>query len=505
MQAQNMEHLGKGIQMESEQQLETPNTTDPIIAHESPAKKASVFCFKKRKKSCEKGAEKDENHESNLLSLRPTNQPSNMGHDKTEVSDPFWTSGGAWLAFKRLVTLRRRSKSTWKKQTQVYSRVQLDVDIEDSGRSRFPKEHASSSFKIPCLRLSRSKKRTSHSEIIEQPDCKKKGSDATSILNSKSNEEPEIVAMEVPLNTRQSPSRDLQEKESDSGAMKNMENVALSSRENKFPVEVRPDPNCYIDCGVQSEIIHSETALVTEEEKQIFQLHHGTLYGNLEELENQKFSFNVEISPLVPQDLAESEQQPIEREGTKNAFTKEAKSQPFGTDVDVVVKSEDAAAKEGHSIEVMLHCSPSVVEDEASDMPVCPDGEEKSEGNQLTMPGAGIVIMITEAEEYQDEEEESPPICETFAFPQASKQKGKKKTGRSHASSADCNYTKEDKTCSKVPSSFGTNSQERRTSEQYEVLLIETAASLVKTAIQSSVEQLVNEMALEQNKQNSVL
>lgn len=311
--------------------------------------------------------------------------------------------------------------------------------------------------------------------------------------------------MEVPLNTRQSPSRGLQEREGDSGAVKNMENVALSSRENEFPVEVRPDPNCYIDCRVQSEIIHSETALVTEEEKQIFQLHHGTLYGNLEELENQKFSFNVEISPLIPQDLPESEQQPREREGTKNAFAKEAKSQPFGLDVDVGAKSEDTATKEGHSIEVMLHCSPSVVEDEASDMPVCPDGEDKSEENQLTMPGAGIVIMITEAEEYQDDEEESAPICETFAFPQAIKQKGKKKTSRSHAASAGCNYTKEDKTCSKVPSSCASNSQEHRTSEQYEVLLIETAASLVKTAIQSSVEQLVNEMALEQNQQNSVL
>ncbi|XP_029139442.1 A-kinase anchor protein 5 [Protobothrops mucrosquamatus] len=495
MEAKNMEHLAKGIQMDTEQQLETPNTTDPIIVPESPDKKASVFCFKKRKKSCEKVEEKDENHESNSLSLRPANQPSDMGHNETEVSNQFWTSGGAWLAFKRLVTLRRRSKSTLKKQTEACSRVHLDVDIGDSGRTRFSKEHASSGSKIPCLRLSRSKKRTSHSEIIEQPDCKKKGNDTASILNNKSNKEPEVVAMEVPLDIKQSPSKSLQEGESDNGAMTNMENVSLSNRENKFP-----DPNCYIDCGVQSEIIHSETALVTEEEKQIFQLHHGTLYGNLEELENQKFSFNVEISPPIPQDLPESEQQLIEREGTK-----ETKSQPFGADIDVVAKNEDVVAKEGHSIEVMLHCSPSVMEDEASDIPVCFDEEEKSEEKQFTIPGAGIIIMITEAEDDQDDEEESAPTCETFAFPQAIKQKGKKKTSKNQASTEGCNYTKEDQACSQVPSSFGTNSQEHWTSEQYEMLLIETAASLVKTAIQSSVEQLVNEMALEQNKQNSLL
>ncbi|XP_070607226.1 A-kinase anchor protein 5 [Erythrolamprus reginae] len=497
MEAQNMEHSTKGIQMDTEQQLESSNTTDPIIVPDGPAKKASIssiFCFKKRKKSCEKEEDKDENHEPNSLGLRPANQPSDMGHNETEVSNPFWTSGGAWVAFKRLVTLRRRSKSSLKKQTQACSHVHLDVDIGDSGRTRFSKQHAGSGSKIPCLRLSRNKKRTSHSEMIEQHDCEKKGNDTASILNNKSNKEPEIVAMEVPLDTKQSPSRGLQEGESNSGAMTNMENA---NRENTFP-----DPNCYIDNGVPSEIIHSETALVTEEEKQIFQLHHGTLYGNFEELENQKFSFNVDISPPIPQELPESEQL-IGREGTK-----ETKSQPFGAGcVDVVAKSEDAAAKEGHSIEVMLHCSPSVMEDEASDILVCFDEGEKSEENQFTLPGAGIVIMITEAEDDQDEEEESAPACEMFAFPQAIKQKGKKKTGKNKASTAGCNHVKEDQASSsqQVASSFGTNSQEHWTSEQYEMMLIETAASLVKTAIQSSVEQLVNEMALEQNKQNSVL
>ncbi|XP_059135993.1 A-kinase anchor protein 5 [Peromyscus eremicus] len=46
---------------------------------------------------------------------------------------------------------------------------------------------------------------------------------------------------------------------------------------------------------------------------------------------------------------------------------------------------------------------------------------------------------------------------------------------------------------------------EGRTSEQYETLLIETASSLVKNAIQLSVEQLVNEMVSEDNKINTLL
>ncbi|XP_060243655.1 A-kinase anchor protein 5 [Meriones unguiculatus] len=46
---------------------------------------------------------------------------------------------------------------------------------------------------------------------------------------------------------------------------------------------------------------------------------------------------------------------------------------------------------------------------------------------------------------------------------------------------------------------------EGRTSEQYETLLIETASSLVKNAIELSVEQLVNEMVSEDDKINTLL
>ena len=46
---------------------------------------------------------------------------------------------------------------------------------------------------------------------------------------------------------------------------------------------------------------------------------------------------------------------------------------------------------------------------------------------------------------------------------------------------------------------------ESRTSEQYETLLIETASSLVKNAIQLSIEQLVNEMASDDNAKSNLL
>ncbi|XP_061469269.1 A-kinase anchor protein 5 [Rhineura floridana] len=494
-----MEDVTKEIQAENKQELEDSSVEKPFLPNESPAQKASVFCFKKRKKSCV--TEKSEDHESNSLAQKPTSQNSSTKQSEMEVPDPLWTSGGAWLAFKRLVTLRRRPKSTLKKQTQFGSRVQLETSVEDSGALHFPKEHTSSNLKIPCLRFSRRKK-SSQPEITEEVDHGEKAKEMISILNNKRNSEPEVVAVEGPLNTEHSPSRAPGEKESDSRVVNNAEELVLSKREDTFAVEMRPGPNQYTDCTAQSEIIHSETVLETEQEKQFFQLHHGSLYGDPQEARNETFDFEDEMGLLLPQDLPESEPRAIEAEGAEHTLANEDELEQFGKDVDVLENAN--GTKDSNSVEVMLHCSPSAFESEASSEPQCSSEEVGSEENKPTMLGAGIVIMITEAEECPDEE--LSHSCEPFSFPQANKQKVKKKPSKGLDSGAGgSGYTREGKTCSKVLPPLGANGQEHRTSEQYEMLLIETAASLVKAAIQSSVEQLVNEMALEQNKQNSFL
>ncbi|XP_063003736.1 A-kinase anchor protein 5 [Elgaria multicarinata webbii] len=493
-----MEGTAKGIQMESVQQFEAPNADKPITENESPAKKASVFCFKKRKKCREKVMEKDEDCESDSLTLKPMNQQPNTGCSKVEVSDLLWTSGGTWLAFKRFVTSRRRPKSALKKQTQFGSRVQLETNVEDVAVLRFPKEGAGSSIKVPCLRFSRSRKKSSHPEMTEELECSEKANETASILNNQRNSKPEMVDVEAPVSTEEPPGRAVEEKEGDSGAVRNVEDVVASSREDTFAAEMRPNPNRYTDCAAQSEIIHSEKVLETEDEKQIFQLHHGSLYGNAEGEEGKKFDFQVETGPFVPQDLAESQYGIFGTEDTKNAPATEAELEQFARDAGVVADRD--GARDGNSVEVMLHFSPPTLEDEASSELVCSDEEVKGKENKFAMPGAGIVIMITEAEDYPDEGEPSF-VCEPFSFPQAGKQKGKKKTSRGLDSGAGgCS-----KPCSNFPLSFGANGQEHRTPEQHEVLLIETAASLVKAAIQSSIEQLINEMALEQNQQNSFL
>ncbi|KAL8168828.1 UNVERIFIED_CONTAM: hypothetical protein K2H54_018860 [Gekko kuhli] len=471
-----MEETAKEIQREGTQPLEDPKRAKTISPNETPTKKASAFCFKRRKKTCREETDRDEDHGSESLNLKSTNQHSStVLNSEAEEPKPSWTSGGAWLAFKRLVTLRRRSRFALKKEAQLGSQVQVESSVEDSSLSHLPKGQASSGLKIPCLRFSRSKKKSSHSERTEELDQGEKTNETTSLLDNKANREPESIAVDNPVSSVQSCGR--APEETDRGVEITHGDMIISSGENTLAVEMRPGTDQYTDCLIQSEITHSETVLETEQEKQIFQLHHGSLYGSPEEAENKNVDLGVEIGPLISQDLPEDESRVIEVQGINHGHTQEVELE--ASEKNINVGEENKEAKESQSVEVLLHCSPPTLANEALSVPIIFAEEAKSEEQKLPQ-GVGIVITITEAEEYQDEEETSP-ACELFPFSYTSKQKGNKKSGK------------------------GVNDQEGQTPEQDELLLIETAASLVKSAIQSSIEQLVNEMALDQNKQNSFM
>ncbi|XP_048341728.1 A-kinase anchor protein 5 [Sphaerodactylus townsendi] len=500
MQVQNMDEATTDVQKEGTQPLEDPKRAKTFPPNEGPVKKASVFCFKKRKKPCKDGLDKDEDQGSESLDMKSTNQHSStVLNSEEEEPKPSWTSGGAWLAFKRLVTLRRRSRFALKKEDQLGSEVQVESSVEDSSLCHLPKEPGSSGLRIPCLRFSRGKKKSSPSETTEEPDQDKKTNEITNLFSNKANHEPESIVTDNSVSSVQSCTRGPEE--TDRGVEITHGDMIISSGENTLAVEMRPCADHYTDCLLQSEIIHSETVLETEQEKQIFQLHHGSLYGSPEEAENHKIDFGVEIGPLVSQDLPEDKPTVVELQSTINRQTEEVELEISAKDINV---GEENVAKESHSVEVLLHCSPCVLAGETLNVPNCFPEEVKSEENKLSL-GAGIVITITEAEEFQDEEETSP-ACEFFPFSHTSKQKGSKKSDKGvHSRAGSSGHTREGKTASQVSSPLGANNQERRTPEQQEILLIETAASLVKAAIQSSIEQLVNEMALDQNKQNSFM
>ncbi|XP_042723508.1 A-kinase anchor protein 5 [Lagopus leucura] len=154
--------------------------------------------------------------------------------------------------------------------------------------------------------------------------------------------------------------------------------------------------------------------------------------------------------------------------------------------------------KECKSEETTMDFSPSVSKDDAMSVQSSSSHQEKPEVNMGT--SVGIVITITEAVDSDDTD--SDQAYEPSPVLHHKKQKGNKKSsgsfdfGQKEGPGAGSDAVVEEK---------GLGEKEHRTSDQYELLLIETASSLVKAAIQSSIEQLVNEMALEQNKHNSFL
>ncbi|XP_035183349.1 A-kinase anchor protein 5 isoform X1 [Oxyura jamaicensis] len=148
--------------------------------------------------------------------------------------------------------------------------------------------------------------------------------------------------------------------------------------------------------------------------------------------------------------------------------------------------------------ETVMDFSQSAFKDEAASIQSSSSHREKPEVNMGTC--VGIVITVTEA--VDSDNNDSDQDYEPTLVLHHNKQKGNKKSsgsfdfGQKEGPEAGSSALVEEK---------GLGDQGHRTSDQYELLLIETASSLVKAAIQSSIEQLVNEMALEQNKHNSFL
>uniref|UniRef100_A0A8C3L3G8 A kinase-anchoring proteins AKAP-5 and AKAP-12 calmodulin (CaM)-binding domain-containing protein n=1 Tax=Chrysolophus pictus TaxID=9089 RepID=A0A8C3L3G8_CHRPC len=149
------------------------------------------------------------------------------------------------------------------------------------------------------------------------------------------------------------------------------------------------------------------------------------------------------------------------------------------------------------SEETTMDFSPSVSKDDATSVQSSSSHQEKPEVNVGT--GVGIVITITEAVDSDDTD--SDQAYEPSPVLHHKKQKRNKKS----SGSFDFGQKEGPGAGSDAVEEKGLGEQGHRTSDQYELLLIETASSLVKAAIQSSIEQLVNEMALEQNKHNSFL
>ncbi|NXB15583.1 AKAP5 protein, partial [Rhagologus leucostigma] len=473
-----MVKAAKEIQMENPREAETPSTGATCSPPEEQAEKPSMLCFKKRKKSCKKGLTVKDVCEG---ASEEKSQCVTADQEDAKASNPSRSSKGTWAAIKNLTRPRRRQRSSSQKKVPSDSQVQLEVDAEESCAQDLPKKRASSGVKMPCVRFSRGKKKASPSEAVEESEGSGQANEVMGVLN-KASEEPDNLA---PMEKSESFSPVSAEKEQDTvkedqDMVKQEHDTSIGKSEPL--TETTPDAEEHSECTVQSEITDSETVDETAQDKR----QEGSLSQTTDNAEGREVAPEAPVSKDQPDNAPEiTEWQEIpnicrempERDELEKSVNlpEECKAEETVTDFRELASGGDAAS----------------VQEAAS----VKDAVKANAG-----AGVSIIITITEAED--SDNTDSDQAYEPSPVLHQKKQRGNKKSNRN----ADVGQ-KEGPEAGGDPQAEekGLGDQGHRTGEQYELLLIETASSLVKAAIQSSIEQLVNEMALEQNKHNSFL
>ncbi|NWU67717.1 AKAP5 protein, partial [Pterocles burchelli] len=469
-----MAKAAKEIQMENPGEVETHSTEAACSPSEEQAEKPSMLCFKKRKKSCKKGLTMKDAHEG---ASEEKNQSVSADRGEVKVSKQPRSSRGAWAAIKNLTRPRRRQKFSSRKKLPSDSQVQLEMDAEESCAQSFPKKRASSGVKMPCVRFSKGKKKPSPSEAVEESEGSVQANEVVGILN-KASEEPEGLAP-----TDKSESFSPASAEEDQEDQETAKESTDSAGKSEPVTEPTTDAEEHTECTAQSDITNSETVNETAQEK-------------------------PQEGSLLPQAPVQVES----REGAPEApvSTDQPDSTPETTELQEIpnickeLPERDESEKginlpeECEAKETVMDSSQSVFKEDAASVQGCSSHQVTLEANA----GAGVSIIITVTEAEDSDNTDSDQAYEPSPVLHRNKQKGNKKSSGSFDFG-----TKEVPEAGDGPQAEekGLGDQGHRTGEQYELLLIETASSLVKAAIQSSIEQLVNEMALEQNKHNSFL
>ncbi|NXB63734.1 AKAP5 protein, partial [Struthidea cinerea] len=475
-----MVKAAKEIQMENPREAETPSTGATCSPPEEQAEKPSMLCFKKRKKPCKKGLTVKDVCEG---ASEEKSQCVSADQEEAKASKPSQSSKGTWAAIKNFTRPRRRQKSSSRKKVPSDSQVQLEVDAEESCAQDLPKKRASSGVKMPCVRFSRGKKKPSSSEALEESEGSGQANEVMGVLN-KASEEPQDLA---PTDKSESFSPVSAEEEEQDTVKEDQDTDTAKESDTSVGkseplTEPTPDAEEHLECTVQSEITDSETVDETAQDEP----QEGSLPQTTDDAEGREVAPEAPVSKDQPDNAPEiTEWQEIpnickempERDELEKSVNlpEECKAEETVTDFSELASGGDAASVQ-----------------EAASMK---DAVKANAG-----AGVSIIITITEAED--SDNTDSDQAYEPSPVLHQKKQKGNKKSNRN----ADVGQ-KEGPEAGGGPQAEekGLGDQGHRTGEQYELLLIETASSLVKAAIQSSIEQLVNEMALEQNKHNSFL
>ncbi|KAK2104332.1 A-kinase anchor protein 5 [Saguinus oedipus] len=340
---------------------------------------------------------------------------------------------GAWASLKHLVTRRKRSESS-KQQKPLEAEVQPEINAEDAGLC---KKKAKSRLKIPCIKFQRGPKRRNHSKIIEDSVCSIKVHGEAENLDIQTQTPSNDQAAKA--KSTQDLSEGISRKDGDEVCESNVSN-SITSGEKVISVELGLDNG---HSAIQMGTLILEE-IETIKEKQDVQPQQASPLETSETDHEQPVLSDVTPLPAIPD-------QQIVEEASNNIL----ESAPNGKDYE----SGETVAEETKPKDTELSQEPDFKENGIT--------EEKSklEESKRMEP---IAIIITDTEISEFDVKKSKNVPKQFLISTEGEQVGV---------------------------FANDNGFEDRTSEQYETLLIETASSLVKNAIQLSIEQLVNEMA----------
>uniref|UniRef100_A0A8C8W4J5 A kinase-anchoring proteins AKAP-5 and AKAP-12 calmodulin (CaM)-binding domain-containing protein n=1 Tax=Peromyscus maniculatus bairdii TaxID=230844 RepID=A0A8C8W4J5_PERMB len=318
---------------------------------------------------------------------------------------------------------------------------EADVQPEDVA---LPKKKAKSRLGIPCIRFSRGAKRRHHAKLTEDSDYNSRVQGGADDLETKA--QTQSAGQAKSTQGRQEGVLVEDGKEAQESRVSN----SLTSRGNVVSVDLElENESSAVQMGTP--VLEKEPRVSTE--KQSVQAQQAS------PLESSEAGSPRPVASDAPASPATVYQRSVEA--------------PSGAIQESVPRGEDdgsrRSAEEGKPKEITVAQAPDLKENGI-------DTEKPRSEESKRMEPIAIIITDTEISEFDAKKSKNVP--KQFLISMENEQVGV----------------------------FANDSDfEGRTSEQYETLLIETASSLVKNAIQLSVEQLVNEMVSEDNKINTLL
>ncbi|XP_051003755.1 A-kinase anchor protein 5 [Acomys russatus] len=310
-----------------------------------------------------------------------------------------------------------------------------------------PEKKAKSRLKIPCLRFSRGAKRSRHSKLTEDSGYVRVQGDADD-LEIKA--QTQLADQAIQGKSTQGLQEDVLAEDGKEGRESHVSN-SVTSAEKVISVELELENQ---SSAIQMETtgLETETKVITE--KPSVQAQQANLFESSEAASPQPVASAAPPSPAAKQ-----------RRGVEQPSANIQESAPSAKDEG----SRGSAAEEKKAEEIALSQAPDLKENGI-------DAEKPRSEESKRMEPIAIIITDTEISEFDVKKSKNVP--KQFLVSMENEQVGV------FANDGDF---------------------DGRTSEQYETLLIETASSLVKNAIELSVEQLVNEMVSGDDKINALL